>query len=315
MQSTYSWIDGQLIPSERATLHVLTPALHYGVAAFEGIRCYNTSEGPAIFRLTDHMDRLIASASAIGFRDLEFSSEDLCDAALDLVRANGLEACYIRPVIYLAEGGWNLTIDAGVPRFVMAVWQWNAYLGEDALETGVRANVSSFTRLHPNISLTKAKVSGNYINSVLAKTESTRLGFDEAIMLDAQGFIAECTGENIFIVSKGRLLTPPTGAILEGLTRDTVIAVARDEGLTVVEQPLSRDDLYRADEIFVCGTAAEIIGVREVDFRRIGAGRTGPITRRLQQLYRDVVEGRHPRSAQWLQYVECSEPAGSESVR
>lgn len=315
MQSTYSWIDGQLIPSERATLHVLTPALHYGVAAFEGIRCYDTSEGPAIFRLTDHMDRLIASASAIGFRDLEFSSEDLCDAALDLVRANGLEACYIRPVIYLAEGGWNLTIDAGVPRFVMAVWQWNAYLGEDALETGVRANVSSFTRLHPNISLTKAKVSGNYINSVLAKTESTRLGFDEAIMLDAQGFIAECTGENIFIVSKGRLLTPPTGAILEGLTRDTVIAVARDEGLTVVEQPLSRDDLYRADEIFVCGTAAEIIGVREVDFRRIGAGRTGPITRRLQQLYRDVVEGRHPRSAQWLQYVECSEPAGSESVR
>jgi branched-chain amino acid aminotransferase len=315
MQSTYSWIDGQLIPSERATLHVLTPALHYGVAAFEGIRCYNTSEGPAIFRLTDHMDRLIASASAIGFRDLEFSSGDLGDAALDLVRANGLEACYIRPVIYLAEGGWNLTIDAGVPRFVMAVWQWNAYLGEDALETGVRANVSSFTRLHPNISLTKAKVSGNYINSVLAKTESTRLGFDEAIMLDAQGFIAECTGENIFIVSKGRLLTPPTGAILEGLTRDTVITVARDEGLTVVEQPLSRDDLYRADEIFVCGTAAEIIGVREVDFRRIGAGRTGTVTRRLQQLYRDVVEGRHPRSARWLQYVECSEPAGSESVR
>jgi branched-chain amino acid aminotransferase len=314
MQAPYVWVDGEITPFERATLHVLTPALHYGIAAFEGIRCYNTSAGPAVFRLADHMDRLIASAEVIGFRDLEFTAEDLCEATRDVIRANGLDACYIRPVIYLADGGWNLTVDAGVPRFVIAVWKWDAYLGGDALEMGVRANVSSFTRLHPNIAMTKAKISGNYVNSVLAKTDSTRLGFDEAIMLDPQGYVAECTGENIFVVRRGRVLTPSGGAILEGLTRDTIMTIARDEGLTVSEQLLSRDDLYRADEIFVCGTAAEVIGVREVDFRRIGSGRTGPITRRLQELFRDVVQGKHPRSVDWLDYVECSAPAESERV-
>jgi branched-chain amino acid aminotransferase len=250
------------------------------------------------------MERLVASATILGFRDLPYTPADLSQAARETVDANGFDACYVRPIIYLADGGWNLTIDAGVPRCAIAVWKWDTYLGQDARDHGVRANVSSFTRLHPNVAMTKAKIAGNYVNSVLAKTESVRLGFDEAIMLDPQGYVAECTGENLFVVSRGRLVTPPTGAILEGLTRDTMMTLAGDEGLRVCERPVSRDDLYRADEIFVCGTAAEVIGLREVDFRRIGSGRTGPITRRLQQAFEAVVSGEHPRSDEWLDWAK-----------
>jgi branched-chain amino acid aminotransferase len=304
VRSAYVWTDGSLVPFDQATLHVLTPALHYGIAVFEGIRCYRTDRGPAIFRLTEHMERLLASAAVLGFRDLRYTADVLAQAARDTVRANDLDECYIRPLIYLGGGGWNLTIDAGVPRCAIAVWKWTAYLGQDALDHGVRANVSSFTRLHPNVAMTKAKIAGNYVNSVLAKTESMRLGFDEAIMLDPQGSVAECTGENLFAVSGRRLLTPATGAILEGITRDTVITLARDLGFEVREQALSRDDLYRADELFVCGTAAEIIGLREVDFRRIGSGRTGPITRQLQQAFRLVICGHHARSRGWLEPVD-----------
>ncbi len=314
MRSACVWVDGRLLPFEQATVHVLTPALHYGVAVFEGIRCYATGRGPAVFRLREHMERLVASAEVLGFRDLAYTAADLSEAARETIRANGLAACYVRPIIYLADGGWNLTIDAGVPRCAIAVWKWDTYLGQDALDKGVRANVSSFTRLHPNVTMTKAKIAGNYVNSVLAKTESVRLGFDEAIMLDPQGYVAECTGENLFAVSRGRLVTPPAGAILAGLTRDAIVTLAGDEGLPVCEQPLSRDDLYRADEIFVCGTAAEVIGVREVDFRRIGAGRTGPITRRLQRAFHAVVGGEHPRSGEWLDYVRSETEAESEAV-
>jgi branched-chain amino acid aminotransferase len=314
VQSKYVWVDGDLVPFDRATTHVLTPALHYGVAVFEGIRCYRTRQGPAIFRLAEHMDRLLDSAAIAGFRDLPYTSAALSAAACETVRANEMQACYIRPIIYLGDGGWNLTIDAGTPRTVIAVWQWDAYLGPAAAEWGVRANVSSFTRLHPNIAMTKAKISGNYANSVLAKTESVRLGFDEAIMLDPHGYVAECTGENIFIVNGGRIYTPPPGAILEGLTRDTIVAVARDAGFSVEERALSRDDLYRADEVLVCGTAAEIIGIREVDFRRIGSGRTGPVTRQLQQLFHDVVVGEHPRSSAWLAYVEGPSARGGDAA-
>jgi branched-chain amino acid aminotransferase len=297
------WLNGKLVAPSEARLDFLTPALHYGVAAFEGIRCYRTAGGPAIFRLEDHVERLVHSARVLGWRELPFGLEDLTTGCRDVVRESGFEECYIRPLIWLAEGGWNLTVDGGKAHAGIAVWEWKAYLGAAALEQGVRANISTFTRHHPNVMMTKAKISGNYPNSVLAKTESLRLGFDEAIMLDAQGMVAECTGENIFVVRRGRLVTPPPGAILEGITRDSIMTLARDLGYEVVEQPVSRDQLYIADEVFVTGTAAEVIGLREIDFRPIGSGRGTPVTRALQQAYHAVVRGEHPRSASWLTFV------------
>ncbi|HZX94047.1 MAG TPA: branched-chain amino acid transaminase [Myxococcales bacterium] len=297
------WLNGRLVPPSEARLDFLTPALHYGVAAFEGIRCYRTAHGPAIFRLTEHLERLLGSARVIGFREYPFSLEELAEACKATVRESGFEECYIRPLIWLAEGGWNLTVDAGKPHTGIAVWEWKAYLGPEALERGVRANVSSFTRHHPNVTMTKAKISGNYPNSVLAKTESLRLGFDEAIMLDAQGLVAECTGENIFVVKRGRLTTPPPGAILEGITRDSILTLAADLGYEVSAQPVSRDQLYTADEVFVCGTAAEVVGLREIDFRVIGNGHGTPVTRALQEAYLKVVRGEGARSRGWLSSV------------
>ena len=297
------WLNGKLVAPSEARLDFLTPALHYGVAAFEGIRCYRTPRGPAIFRLQEHLERLLHSARVLGWRELPFGIEDLAEGCKSVVRASGFQECYIRPLIWLAEGGWNLTVDAGKAHAGIAVWEWKAYLGAAALEQGVRANVSTFTRHHPNVMMTKAKISGNYPNSVLAKTESLRLGFDEAILLDPQGMVAECTGENIFVVRRGRVITPPPGTILEGITRDSVMALARDLGHEVVEQPLSRDQLYIADEVFVTGTAAEVIGLREVDFRPIGSGRGTPVTRALQDAYHAAVRGDHPRSAGWLTFV------------
>jgi branched-chain amino acid aminotransferase len=294
------WLNGRLVPPAEARLDFLTPALHYGIAAFEGIRCYRTARGPAIFRLQDHVERLLHSARVLGWRELPFGLDELADGCKQVVRASGFEECYIRPLIWLGEGGWNLTVDAGKAHAGIAVWEWKAYLGAAALEQGVRANISTFTRHHPNVMMTKAKISGNYPNSVLAKTESLRLGFDEAIMLDGQGMVAECTGENIFVVRRGRLVTPPPGAILEGITRDSIMTLARDLGYEVVEQPLSRDQLYIADEVFVTGTAAEVIGLREIDFRTIGSGRGAPVTRALQQAYHAAVRGEHPRSPGWL---------------
>jgi branched-chain amino acid aminotransferase len=303
MESKYVWMNGELVPYEKATLHFLTPALHYGVGVFEGIRSYATERGPAVFRLKDHCERLAQSALVLGFRALPYSADELAEAVRATVAANGFEECYIRPLIYLAEGGWNLTVDAGVPAVGIAVWEWRNYLGAEALEKGIRANIASFTRHHPNVMMTKAKISGNYANSVLAKTESVRLGFEEAIMLDPQGYVAECTGENIFLVHAGRILTPPLAAVLEGITRDAIITLARDLGYEVVETPISRDQLYIADEVFVCGTAAECIALCEIDFRTIGSGKMGPVTRAVQQAYQAAIHGGHPRSAEWLDYV------------
>jgi branched-chain amino acid aminotransferase len=298
------WLNGKLVPPSEARLEFLTPALHYGVAAFEGIRSYRTARGPAIFRLQDHLERLVHSALVLGWRELPFGVEELAKGCRDVVRASGFEECYIRPLIWLAEGGWNLTVDAGRPYAGIAVWEWKEYLGAAALEQGVRANVSTFTRHHPNVMMTKAKISGNYPNSVLAKTESLRLGFDEAILLDPQGMVAECTGENVFAVRRGKVVTPPPGAILEGITRDSILTLGRDLGYEMVEQPISRDQLYIADEVFVTGTAAEVIGLREIDFRAIGSGRGTPVTRSLQQAYHAAVRGEHARSAGWLTYVD-----------
>jgi branched-chain amino acid aminotransferase len=285
MESKYIWMNGELVEFEKATIHFLTPALHYGVGVFEGIRCYSTARGPAVFRLKEHVRRLVNSARVLGFRQLPYTKDELCEAIRLTVSANAFEECYIRPLIYLTDGGWNLTVDSGKPSVGIAVWEWNNYLGAEALEKGIRANITSFTRHHPNVMMTKAKITGNYSNSVLAKTESMRLGFDEAIMLDPQGYVAECTGENLFVVRDGKILTPPTAPVLEGITRDAVVTLARDLGFEVVETPISRDQLYIADEVFVCGTAAECIALREIDFRTIGEGKMGPVTRAVQQAF------------------------------
>jgi len=303
MESKFIWKDGELVEFEKATVHMLTAALHYGAAVFEGIRAYKTDKGTAVFRLREHSDRLIESAEIFGFRDLPFTVDGVAQAIRDTVKANEFEECYIRPLLYLTAGAWNLNIDAGKPSLMIAVWQWSNYLGEEALAKGIRANISSYTRHHPNVMMTKAKVAGNYVNSILAKTESMRLGFEEAIMLDPQGYIAECTGENLFLVRKGKLFTPSTAPVLEGLTRHSIYTIATDLGYEVIEQPISRDQLYSADEVFVCGTAAECIGLSEIDFRKIGDGKTGPITRAIQNVYHDAIRGKVAKYEAWCDYV------------
>ncbi|GAB1470612.1 branched-chain amino acid transaminase [Chloroflexota bacterium] len=303
MESKFIWKNGELIPFEQATLHFLTPALHYGAAVFEGIRSYGTPKGPAVFRLREHVERLFASARVLGFREFPWDVDQLVQAHKDTVRANGFGDCYIRPLLYLDGGGWNLNVDYGKPSLMIAAWEWNNYLGEEALAKGIRANISSFTRHHVNVAMTKAKIAGNYANSILAKTESERNGFQEAIMLDPQGYVAECTGENLFVVRGGVIFTPSTAPILEGITRSALTTIAADLGYQVKEALISRDQLYIADEVFVCGTAAEVIGLSEIDFRKIGDGRTGPVTRKLQEVYHDAIRGKVAKYEAWCDYV------------
>lgn len=298
------WINGSLVESEKATVHFLNSTLHYGIGVFEGIRCYETARGSAVFRLREHMERLIDSALILGYRNLPYSADELVQATRELIKANGFTQCYVRPLIFMDDTPTpTMVLDRGKAKVGIAAWYWGAYLGDEAAEKGVRANISSFTRHHINVSMTKAKVTGNYANSALAKTDSLRLGFDEAILLDSQGFVAECSGENIFVVRGKKIYTPPTTTILEGITRDAIITLLGDLGYTVIEQPISRDQLYIADEVFVCGTAAECVAVREIDFRVIGSGRMGPITHEIQKTYLSAVHGEHARSAGWLEYV------------
>jgi branched-chain amino acid aminotransferase len=304
----YVWLDHELKDAAQSGVPIINAGLHYGFSVFEGIRCYATDRGPAVFRLEEHVERLLDSARIVGFRDLPWSRDTLIEAIHKTVAANKFSACYVRPVIYL-DGAMNLVVDSGKPRLIIAVWEWTAFLGDEAQERGIRANISSFTRLHPNIMMTKAKVAGNYVSSILAKTESQRAGFDEAIMLDPQGYVAECTGENIFLVRDNVIYTPARGAILEGITRDSLITLARDLGHTLIEEPISRDQLYIADEVFVCGTAAEVVGLREIDFRTIGNGKTGPVTRVLQAEFEKLTSGHHPRSAEWLSHVPAFDAA------
>jgi len=307
MESKYIWMNGELVEFEKATVHILNPAMHYGAAVFEGIRAYNTTKGPAVFRLREHAERLLGSAHVFGIRDFAYTLDDIVKAVKDTVRVNEFTDCYIRPLLYLKGGAWNLNVDAGQAALAIAVWQWSNYLGEEALEKGIRANISSYTRHHPNVSMTKAKISGNYVNSFLAKTESERLGFQEAIMLDPQGYVGECTGENLFVVRHGKLITPVTAPVLEGITRHTIFTIAKDLGYEVLERPISRDQLYTADEVFVCGTAAECIGLSEIDFRKIGDGKTGPITRSIQNVYHDLIRGKIAKYEEWCEYVEEKE--------
>lgn len=303
MESKYIWMNGELVDFEKATIHFLTPALHYGAAVFEGIRAYDTEKGAAIFRLKEHAERLIESAEIFGFRDMKITPEHVIEGAKAVVKANNFKDCYIRPLLYLTGGGWNLNVDMGTAALSVAAWEWGNYLGEEALNKGIRANISSFTRHHVNVMMTKSKVAGNYVNSFLAKTESVRLGFEEAILLDPQGFVAECTGENLFIVRKGKIYSPASAPVLEGITRSSLFAIATDLGYEVKEQQISRDQLYTADEVFVCGTAAECIGLSEIDFRKIGDGRTGPVTRSIQKVFHDAIRAKDPRYLDWCTIV------------
>jgi branched-chain amino acid aminotransferase len=304
----YVWIDDSLKPASEGVVPFLSAGMQYGFSVFEGIRCYATDKGPAVFRMDEHVERLMDSAHIVGFRDLPVNADKVKAAINRTIAANQFSACYIRPMIYL-DGAMSLTVEAGTPRFVVAVWEWKTFLGAEAKERGIRANIASFTRLHPNIMMTKAKVAGNYVSSILAKTESQRAGFDEAIMLGPDGYVAECTGENLFVVRHGRICTTPRAGILEGITRDSLITLAADLGHAVAEEPISRDQLYIADEVFVCGTAAEVIGLREIDFRAIGSGKTGPVTRALQQEFDKLVSGKHARSSKWLSPVPALDQA------
>jgi branched-chain amino acid aminotransferase len=302
-RSQYVWMDGALVEFDKATVPFLNRTLHYGAGVFEGIRCYNTAQGPAVFRLKEHVSRLFDSAHILGFRTLPYGEDEICTAIKQTIAANSYTECYIRPLIYFSSNEMGLNLDLGTVSIGIAVWEWGAYLGEDGLEKGVRACVSSFTRHHLNAVMTKAKITGNYPNSMMAKTLALRAGFDEAIMLDPNGYVAECTGENLFLVRDGKVITPPMAPVLEGITRDSLIQIISHLGIDVVEHQVSRDQLYIADEVFVCGTAAEVCAVREIDFRTIGSGKMGPVTRQIQHAYADVVHGRHPLSAGWLDYV------------
>jgi len=298
------WLDGKMLSNEEAKVPFLNPALHYGLAVFEGIRCYDSPKGPAVFRLKEHLQRFLDSIHIFGVMNMPYDLETLRTATHETVRVNNLRECYIRPLMYLARGSMGLNIDLMEPSVGIAAWPWGTYLGEEGLRKGVRLLVSSFTRLHPNVFMTKAKVSGNYVNSVLAKTIASRAGFDETVMLDPEGYVAECSGENIFMVRDNVIYTPPKASILEGITRASLLTIAGDLGYEVVEERISRDQLYIADEVFVCGTAAEVVPVREIDFRQIGIGGRGPVAEALQSAFFDTVHGKGKHSEEWLDIVD-----------
>lgn len=298
------WLDGRLVAWADANVHVLTHTLHYGLGAFEGIRCYQTEDGrSAVFRLDDHVRRLIDSARIVTI-PLSYTRAELAAACLETIRANGLEACYLRPLVFIGDGAMGLYATSNPTRVAIVAWRWGAYLGEEALSKGIRAKISSFTRPGINMQMAKGKVVGHYVNSVLAKREVMAAGYQEAILLDAQGYVAEASGENVFVVRDGVVATPPIGsAILGGITRDTMIHLMRAMGLTVVERHIARDELYIADEVFLCGTAAELTPVREIDDRTVGDGARGEITRAVQERYFQVVRGVDVPDPAWLTYV------------
>lgn len=303
MESDFIWMDGELIPYDQANVHVITtPTLHYGVGVFEGIRCYKTPNGSAVFRLRDHLKRFLDSIHILGICDLPFTLDDLHQGVFQTLRANGFRECYIRPLMFL-DGPLGMNMDLSRPRVAIACWEWSPYLGEASMETGIHMMVASFVRPHPNNIMTKAKVAGNYVNSLLVKTLALRSGYDEAVILDINGFVAECTGENLFMVRHGVLSTPPISTVLEGITRDSVLTLAADLGIPVEECPITRDQLYIADEVFITGTAAELVGARMIDFRQIGDGKVGPVTLALTQAYHQAVHGESKHSAEWLDYV------------
>ncbi len=294
------WMDGKFVDWEDAKVHVLAYTLHYGVGVFEGIRCYRTDSGePAVFRLRDHVERFFASAHILTL-EIPFDQEEICQAVRKTLAANGVSEGYIRPIAFVGEGEMGLHVRTNPVRVAIAVWPWGTYLGEEGLKKGVRAKVSSISRHHVNSAMTKAKVVGNYVNSVLAKWEVVKAGYDEAILLDTNGFVAEASGENIFLVRNGILQTTAPTTILPGITRDTVLTIARKLDIPVKEARLTRDEMYIAEELFLTGTAAEITPVREVDDRRIGQGKPGPVTKRIQEKFFEIVRGRDALFQHWL---------------
>ena len=298
------WFDGAFVPWDEANVHVLTHTLHYGLGVFEGIRCYKLHDGTsAIFRLEEHIERLFESAHICTLK-LEQTQAQVVEACLETVRVNKLEECYLRPLAFIGAGAMGLGATENRTHLTIVAWKWGAYLGEEGIKQGIRAKVSSFARPGINSVMAKGKVVGHYVNSILAKREVMAAGYQEAIMLDGQGYVSEASGENIFVVKKGQLYTPPMGsAILGGITRDSVVTLCGELGLKLTERTITRDELYTADEIFMCGTAAEITPVRELDDRRIGAGARGPITERVQKRYFEVVRGEGKPYPHWLARV------------
>ncbi len=298
----FIWYDGKMVPWRDATTHVLTHSLHYGLGVFEGVRAYKTDKGTAIFRLKDHTDRFFRSAHILGMK-MPYDKETLMEAQKAAVRDNKLESAYIRPMAFYGAEAMGISAKTLSTHVIVAAWSWGAYKGDEALEKGIRVKTSSFSRHHVNVTMCKAKASGNYMNSIQAHQEAIQDGYDEALLLDVDGFVAEGSGENIFIVRRGKLLTPDLSSALEGITRDTIVELAEEMGLQVIEKRITRDEVWSADEAFFTGTAAEVTPIRELDNRKIGNGGRGPITEKLQSLYFDVVKGRSPKHQDWLTLV------------
>ena len=296
------WYDGKMVPWREATTHVLTHTLHYGMGVFEGVRAYETPDGPSIFRLQDHTDRLFRSAHILGMK-MPFDKETLNEAQKAVVRDNNLKSGYLRPMAFYGAEAMGISAKTLSTHVIVAAWPWGAYLGQEALEHGIRVKTSSFTRHHVNITMCKAKANGNYMNSILAHREAEMDGYQEALLLDVEGFVAEGSGENVFIVRNGKLYTPDLTSALEGITRDTILKLAGELGIPVIEKRITRDEVYCADEAFFTGTAAEVTPIRELDNRTIGSGDRGPITTQLQALYFDCVQGRSAPHASWLAHV------------
>lgn len=295
----FIWYDGKMVPWREATTHVLTHSLHYGLAVFEGVRAYNTEIGTAIFRLKEHTDRLFNSAH-IYMMKMPYSREELMEAQLEVVRANKLESCYIRPIAFFGSEKMGISTRGASVHVSIAAWPWGAYLGEDGLKRGIRVKTSSYSRHHVNVSMCRAKYSGTYANSILANMEATEHGYDEALLLDVDGFVAEGAGENLFVIKDNKIYEPEIASALVGITRASVIEIAAELGYQVVSKRLTRDDIYTADEAFFTGTAAEVTPIRELDGRIIGAGTRGPVTEKIQARFFDVVNGRAPEYHHWL---------------
>ncbi|BCM24402.1 branched-chain-amino-acid aminotransferase [Methyloradius palustris] len=296
------WYDGKMVPWREATTHVLTHTLHYGMGVFEGVRAYKTDKGTAIFRLQEHTDRLFRSAHILGMK-MPFDRATVAAAQKAAVRENNLESAYIRPMAFYGAEAMGISAKTLSTHLIVGAWKWGAYMGEDALKHGIRVKTSSFSRHHVNVTMCKAKANGNYMNSILAHQEAAIDGYDEALLLDVDGFVAEGSGENIFIVRNGKLITPDLTSALEGITRDTIVQLAGEIGLQVVEKRITRDEVYSADEAFFTGTAAEVTPIRELDNRSIGEGKRGPITEQLQTMYFDAVTGKSAKHAHWLSLV------------
>jgi len=297
------WMDGQWVEWRDAKVHVLTHTLHYGAGVFEGLRAYHTDQGPAIFKLEEHTDRLFRSAHILNMK-IPFSKEEINQAHLDAITNNNLDSAYVRSMCFYGSEGMGLRADNLKVHVMIAAWEWGAYLGAESMEKGIRIRTSSYTRNHVNSTMCKAKANGNYINSILALQEALSAGYDEALLLDHEGYVAEGSGENLFVVRNGVLYTPETTSALEGITRETILTIAEEQGLKVVEKRMTRDEVYVADEAFFTGSAAEVTPIREYDDRQIGSGSRGPITEKIQSLYFDYVHGRREDHKEWLSHAK-----------